>query len=520
MSEGANEVLDATSTISPAGSMGRNPTSGDTTGAAKTEKPGGSSLKNIRMGTEPIGKLLLEFAPPTILAAMCTTLYNIINTIFLGQGVGSEAVAVTTVAFPIMTLMNAFSMWFGAGGNARAAIKMGAGRLKEAELCLGNAIFLNVVVCLAASLVMLAFLDPLLYLCGCTDNLLEMARSYTGTLIAGFVVTAIGPSLNNFIRTDGSPKWALLTMAAGCVSSIFFNWLLVIVLQLGVFGGALGTVLGQLTCACLVIGYFFTSRSGMKIRLSTIRPNWQVIGSIVALGVSSFAMQVASAVVSTLLNNQIWAVGPGDPIGVDGGLAVIGSLNKIVQMCCFAIIGIGIAAQPIEGFNYGARRYDRVRRTLWVGVLSSTVLAVIILVAVIAFRGPILTSFGLTPAEHDFGMTASVLFIVSMPVVPMCILGSNYFQATGQPAKAMFLSLTRQFIFYLPLLYSLPHIAAVLVPGTTGLMAITFTESAADFCSVVVVTLFQIHEGRRIRKLQEGQRNGTVAAPVEFVKAA
>ena len=128
------------------------------------------------MGTEPIGKLLFEFAPPTILAVMCTALYNIINTIFLGQGVGSEAVAVTTVAFPVMTVMNAFAMWFGAGGNARAAIKMGEGKLHEAELCLGNAIFLNVVVCSLAAALMLAFLDPMLVLCGCTPTLMEMAR--------------------------------------------------------------------------------------------------------------------------------------------------------------------------------------------------------------------------------------------------------------------------------------------------------------------------------------------------------
>ena len=475
------------------------------TAAAEADIP----EKNLRMGTEPIGKLLFEFAPPTILAVMCTALYNIINTIFLGQGVGSEAVAVTTVAFPVMTVMNAFAMWFGAGGNARAAIKMGEGKLHEAELCLGNAIFLNVVVCSLAAALMLAFLDPMLVLCGCTPTLMEMARVYVGTLVCGFVIQAIGPSLNNFIRTDGSPTYALFTMASGCVASVFFNWLFVMVLGWGVFGGALGTVLGQATCAVFVLGYFFTSRSSMKLRLSTVRPRLSVLGSIVALGVSSLAMEVAAAFISTLLNHQIGNLGASDPIGVDGGLTVIGTLNKIVQMCCFAIIGISIAAQPIEGFNYGARRYDRVRRTLWVATGASTVLAIAILIVVIALRSPILWSFGLTQAEHDFGMTASVLFIISMPVVPLAILGSIYFQATGQPVKAMFLTLTRQFIFYIPLLYAMPSLAHVVAPGMTDLMSITFTESAADFCSVVVVAAFQVHEGRRIAKLREEQTGGT-----------
>lgn len=476
-----------------------------TAGPAAPAATGEVPERNRRMGTEPIGKLLFEFAPPTILAVMCTALYNIINTIFLGQGVGSEAVAVTTVGFPIMTVMNAFAMWFGAGGNARAAIKMGEGKLHEAELCLGNAIFLNVVVCSVAAAVMLALLDPLLVLCGCTPTLMEMARVYIGTLICGFVIQAIGPSLNNFIRTDGSPTYALFTMASGCVASVFFNWLFVMVLGWGVFGGALGTVLGQATCAVFVLGYFFTSRSSMKIKLSTIRPRLRVLGSIISLGVSSLAMETASAVVSTLLNNQIGNLGASDPIGVDGGLTVIGTLNKIVQMCCFAIIGISIAAQPIEGYNYGARNYARVRRTLWVGVGASTVLAVAILVVVIALRSQILWSFGLTQAEHDFGLTASVLFIISMPVVPMAILGSSYFQATGQPVKAMFLTLTRQFLFYIPLLYAMPTIASWVAPDMTALMSITFTESAADFCSVVVVVLFQIHEGRRMARLRKAR---------------
>ena len=484
--------------------------------AAPAAEPERIPAKNLRMGTEPVGKLLLEFAPPTILAVMCTTLYNVINTIFLGQGVGSDAVAATTVAFPIMTVMNAFAMWFGAGGNARAALKMGEGKIHEAELCLGNTIFLNLTVCAAASVVMLAFLDQLLYLCGCTPELLEMARTYTGVLVAGFVIQAIGPSLNNFIRTDGSPTWALITMASGCAASVFFNWLFVMVLSWGVFGGALGTLLGQLTSGCVVLGYFMSSRSSMKLRLANIRPHGPIISGIVGLGVASFAMQLAAALISTLLNQQIWALGATDPIGVEGGLAVIGSLNKIVQMCCFAILGIGIAVQPIEGFNYGARHYDRVRRALWVAVGSSTVLAVAILAVVIALRDPILASFGLTPAEHTFGMTASVLFIISMPVVPLAVIGSNYFQATGQPMKAMFLSLTRQFIFYVPLLYVMPALAELVAPGTSGLMAITFTESAADFLAVLFVAVFQALEGRRIARLQHGQSDGSVPSPVDF----
>lgn len=478
--------------------------------AAARPKPS----KNVRMGTEPIGKLLLSFAPPTIVACMCTGLYNLINTIFLGQGVGSQGIAVTTIAYPVTIIMNAFAMGFGSGGNARAALKMGEGHPEEAERCLGNTIFLNIVVDLVLMAIMLLALDPILYVCGATESNIEMARTYTSILICGFLIQAIGPSLNNFIRTDGSPSFALVTMIIGCGVSVFFNWLFVMALGWGVAGGAFGTVLGQLASGTAVLSYFRTKRSIMKLRLCNLRPDRTIMRDIVTLGFSSFMMQFASAIVSTLLNQQVVALGDTDSVGSEGGLAVIGTINKIVMLCGFVVFGISIAVQPIIGYNYGARNYQRVRRALWVAIGTSTVLAFIIWVLVHIFAGPILNLFGLESELHDFGTRALGLFMMFYFVLPMQIIGSVYFQATGQPVKAVFLSLTRQLIVYLPILYIVPNVIPALFVSITPLLSLTCVQPVSDLISAIIVACFHVFENRRLNGLMEGQRNGTVLPPI------
>ena len=485
--------------------------------AAAHPHAGRAEEKSLRMGTEPIGRLLLEFAPPTILACMCTGLYNLINTVFLGQTVGAAGIAATTVGFPVQTVMFAFAMWFGAGGNARAAIKMGEGRRGEAERCLGNTILLSVVVDGALTVVMLLALDPILYLCGADAGSIGMARDYTGALVCGFVIQAIGPSLNNFIRTDGSPTYALFTMIVGCVVSVLFNWLLVVALGMGALGAGVGTVVGQLAAAVAVLGYFRTRRSVMKLTLASMRPDRRVISDILSLGFSSFLLQLAVAFVSTLLNQQVMRLGGTDPVGASGGLAVIGTLNKVVQLCGFVVFGISIAVQPVIGFNYGARNYRRVRRALWVAVGLSTALAVVIWAVVRLLDNQILSLFGLQDDLHSFGTRALGMFMTFYFLQPLQVIGSVFFQSTHQPLKATFLSLTRQCVVYLPALFVVPRVLPALVPGMTPLLALTCVQAVSDLVSALVVCGFQLVENRKLSRLIRGQEEGSVPAPLELV---
>ena len=462
------------------------------------------------LGDAPIPKLLLEYAPPAILSMMVTALYNIIDTFFVGHGVGENGIAATTVAFPLMMLMGAFAAWFGVGGNALAALRLGEGKHHEAERALGNSLFALVVIPIVISIVALIFVDPMLNLLGATDANRELSREFCHIIMAGFVVQAVGTGLSNFVRTDGSPAYALVIMAVGAAVSCVANWLLVMVMQLGMTGSALATVIGQAVSAALVLQYFVSKRCKLRLHIDAIKPDFKLLGKIVALGFSTFAVNVAASLTSSMLNIQITNLGPTDPIGADGGLAVIGTVNKVVQLLFFVIMGFSVAAQPILGYNYGAQRYRRVFSTLWITIAIAIVTNLVLWVLCRAFSDQIMTFFGLTADLHDFAAQTLMFITFMFPVVPFQVVGSNYFQATGQPIKATFLTLTRQLIFYLPCLFIVPAV----MPGMTGLTPLACLPAApavADALAIIVTAFFVIKEMGRLKGLQ-AKHDSRVAA--------
>ncbi len=478
-------------------------------GAADTSlPPTGNPL-----GDAPIPKLLLEYAPPAILSMMVTALYNIIDTFFVGHGVGENGIAATTVAFPLMMLMGAFAAWFGVGGNALAALRLGEGKHHEAERALGNTLLMLVVIPLLISIVALVFLDPMLDLLGATDANRELSREFCHIIMIGFVVQAVGTGLSNFVRTDGSPAYALVIMAAGAVVSCIANWLLVMVMGLGMTGSALATVIGQAVSAVMVLQYFVSKRCKLRLRRDAVAPNFRLIGTIAALGLSTFAVNVAASLTSSLLNIQITNLGPTDPIGADGGLAVIGTVNKVVQLLFFVIMGFSVAAQPILGYNYGAQRYRRVRSALWITIAAAIITNLVLWILCRIFSDQIMTFFGLTSNLHDFAAQTLMLITFMFPVVPFQVVGSNYFQATGQPVKATFLTLTRQLIFYLPCLFIVPAVMPSMT-GMTPLACLPAAPAVADALAIIITAFFVIREMGRLSALQS-QHDSRVAAHEE-----
>jgi Na+-driven multidrug efflux pump len=317
----------------------------------------------------------------------------------------------------------------------------------------------------------------------------------------GFVLQAVGAGLSNFIRTDGSPSYALVVMIVGTVVSCVFNWLFVMQLGWGMTGSALATVLGQLTTTVLVLQYFFSKRAQMRITRAGLVPDAKLIGTIAMLGLSTFVVQVASSLTSSILNLQITALGPTDPVGVDGGLAVIGTVNKVIQVLLFVILGFSVAAQPILGFNYGAQNYRRVRKALWTTVGVALVVNFVLWLLCRIFCDQIMTFFGLTSDMHEFASSTLMFMTLAFPIVPLQIIGSNYFQATGQPLKATILTLTRQIIFYLPCLFIIPTV----LPGLTGmtpLACLPAAVSTADILAIIVTGVFVVREMGRLDRLQ------------------
>ncbi len=483
-------------------------------GVAGAEADDALSVANNPLGTAPVSRLLLKYTPPAILSMMVSALYNLIDTFFVGHAVGSVGIAATTVAFPLMMIMNAFGAWFGAGGNALAAIKMGEGRMDEADRTMGNAFLMLIVVPIALSAVALVFLDPVLNLLGATDLNRAYSRQFCHIILVGFFVSAVGAGMSNFIRTDGAPSYALVVMVIGTLASVALNYALVMVLGLGMTGSALATVGGQLLTAALVIRYFLSGRSRLRLTWPAIRPSAKVVRGIAAVGLSSFAVNVAASLTASMLNIQITALGPTDPIGADGGLAVIGTVQKVIQILFFVTFGFAIAAQPILGFNYGARQYRRVRKALWITIGAATITNLVLWIPTLLLSSQIMGFFGLSVDLHDFAAHTLVFMTLMFPVVPFQVVGSNYFQATGQPVKAIFLMLTRQLIFYLPFLFLVPRFLPALFPSLTPLAALTAAPSFADACAILVTGVFVIREMRRLSRLvARGDAQGAAVAP-------
>lgn len=464
--------------------------------ASASNAPEGNPL-----GTAPIPSLLFKYAPPAILSMMVTALYNIIDTFFVGHGVGEDGIGATTVAFPLMMLMGAFAAWFGAGGNALAALRLGEGKREVAERSLGNSLLMLVVVPLVLSVVALAFLNPVLDFLGATDSNRQLSRDFCRVILIGFVLQAVGAGLSNFVRTDGAPTYALVIMFVGTVVSCVLNWLFVMVLSMGMTGSALATVAGQAVTAAMVIQYFLSRRCKLRLRAEYIKPDPKLIGNIAVLGLSTFLVQVAGALTSSMLNLQITNLGPTDPVGADGGLAAIGTVNKVIQLLFFVIMGFSVAAQPILGFNYGAQAYRRVRKTLWITVVSAIVVNLVLWILCRVFCNQIMMFFGLTAGLLGFAETTLMLMTLMFPVVPFQVVCANYFQATGQPLKATFLTLTRQLIFYLPCLFIVPMV----LPGLTGMTPLASLPAApavADALAILVTAVFVVREIKRLDRLQ------------------
>ncbi len=454
------------------------------------------------LGSAPVPALLLKFAPPAILSMMVSAIYNLIDTFFVGHGVGDAGIAATTVAFPLMMLMSAFAAWFGVGGNAIAALRLGEGKVEEANRALSVTLLMLVVVPVVLSVLALAFLTPTLNFLGATDANREYSHQFCSVILVGFFIQAVGLGLSNFIRTDGAPNTALAVTFAGAVVSALANYVLVMLLGMGMTGSALATVLGQLVTTVLVLAYFLCGKSKLAIRRRFIRFDGPVIRSILAVGLSSFGVQVASALTSSMLNLQITSLGASDAlIGADGGLTAIGTVNKVISLLFFVVLGFSIAAQPILGYNYGAQNYRRVRKTLWCTVGAAIVTNLVLWAACRALSDQIMLFFNVGENLLDFAAQSLLFMTLMFPVVPLQVVCANYFQATGQPIKATFLTLTRQLIFYLPALFIVPAV----LPGITGLTplaALPLAPAFADGLAILVTGFFTLREMGRLGRLQ------------------
>jgi len=443
----------------------------------------------IALREQKIGSLLWKFSLPAIVAMLVNSLYNIIDRIFVGRGVGSIAIAATTVAFPLMLILMAFSMLIGIGATALISIRLGEQKKEEAAVIMANAMTLLILLPLILTVIYLIFADPILILFGASQQVLPYARDFTHIIMLGAFIGSISMGMNNFIRAEGNPRLAMYTQVSGTIINIVLNYVFIFQLGLGIKGSALATLSGQLFSAIWVLSYFTSGRSLVKIRLKNLRLQMPIVSSIIAIGFAPFAMQIANSVQNLILNKTLFFYGG------DMALSAIGIIMSSATLLFMPIVGLSQGAQPIIGYNYGARQYDRVKETLKKAIIAGTCIAVTGFLTIHCWPTQIagLFSDGNVALTH---MTAQAMltFFAMFPVIGFQIICSNYFQAVGKATQSIVLSLSRQVLLFIPLLLILPHF--------WGIDGVWRTAPIADGLSVLLTATLIYFEMNNIKKMQ------------------
>ena len=447
------------------------------------------------LGTEPIGKLLIKYSVPAIISMMVNGLYNVVDRIFIGNipGVGPLAITGLGVTMPIMTIILAFGMLIGIGSVTNISIKLGQGKKEEAEQIIGNAITLAIIVGLLISIIGITFENQILHMFGASDGSLPYAKAYINIILLGTIFNLLGMVFNNSIRGDGNPKLSATIMVVGCLTNIVLDALFIMVFKMGIQGAAIATVTSQFVTAIWGLAYYTRGKSTLKFKKSSLKLNKSLVGAIFAIGCAPFAMQIAASCVQIICNNSL------KTYGGDLAIGAMATINSVIMMVGMPIIGISQGAQPIIGFNYGAKKYDRADKTLKICALAATIGLSIGWLLVQLVPAPIVSMFNGDADLVSISVDGIRKYLSMMPLIGVSMIGSNYFQAIGKAKQAMFLSLLRQVILLVPMMLILPRIL--------GLNGVWFAQPIADVISFIVtfVLLFREVKSHKVQENEEGE---------------
>lgn len=450
------------------------------------------------LGVRPIKGLLFSFSIPAIISCLVNSVYNIVDQIFIGQGVGYLGNAATTIAFPLMTIIMAFATLIGSGGSAYAALRLGEGRKREALLTLNNLLVIAIGLGILLAAVGLIFLEPILTLFGATETTMPYAIDYTSIVLMGVPFSVISIALSNMARTDGHPRMSMYGILIGAALNTVLDPIYIFVLDWGVKGAAIATITAQFV-STVVLCYYFLRKGNMRFTRRYMKPVGRVWYKIFSLGISSGITSLVACIMQVVMNNSLVYYGNQTEITGDVALSAMGIVMKIAMILASVCIGFGIGAQPILGFNLGAKKYARVRHTYLLAVSIAT--GSILIGWAVCQLAPhlVLSLFGKENQTFtDFAVRCLRIYLGGIFCAGFQIVSTNYFQATGQPLKASLLSMLRQLILLIPLLLILP-----LFFGLNGLL---YAGPCADIGSAVIVALFILPEMRKLnRRIAESQ---------------
>ena len=443
------------------------------------------------LGKEKIGKLIRKFSIPCIISMLVNSLYNIVDQIFIGQGVGYLGNGATNVVFPLVMIGLAFSLMFGDGASAYLSLKLGEKKKKEAETGIGNGIMLSTIVSILFCVITLIFLPQFLKIFGCTENLKSYAMAYGSIIAIGFPFSMIGTTLNSIIRADGSPKYSMFSMVSGAILNTILDPIFIFVFHKGVEGAAIATVISQILTFILNVAYVKKFKS-IKLTKESLKLKVNVCKKIVMLGISSFITQMSIVCVMTAENNLLGKYGADSKYGAEIPITVLGIVMKINQILNSIIIGIAAGSQPILGYNYGAKKYDRVKKTLKIVLGSSVVISAIAFILFQTIPDKLILIFGSGDENYmEFACLAFRTYLLLCIFNGVQIPSGIFFQAIGKSTKSAILSLSRQIVILIP--------AMIILSNRFGIIGVLSAGPVADGIAFILAAIFLIKEVKGLK---------------------
>lgn len=455
--------------------------------------------KKSIFATEPVGKLIIRFAIPCVISLVVNALYNIVDQIFIGWGVGYLGNGATNIVFPITIIALALAVLIGDGGAAYLSLKLGEGDKNSVKRGVGNSLVMVTVAGILVMVVFLIFIDPILGLFGATDSLRPYALEYGYIIGIGLPFTMISTALNAVIRVDGSPKFAMFSMLLGAVINTVFDPIFIFVFKMGVQGAAIATVMGQVASFIVSVVYIPRFKT-LRFDVSALRLHGKVCGGILSLGVSSFITQIAITIVMVLFNNLLKTYGAASIYGAEIPLTAMGIVMKVNQIMLSILVGIAIGAQPVIGFNYGSKNYGRVKKAFLIAIIAAEIIAFIFFFIFQFAPMAIVILFGSEEGLYnEFAVKCLRIFLMLCPLNGFQTVAAIYLQGIGKPVKSAIVTLSRQIIFLIP--------AAVLLPIYMGVIGVLWSGPVADGLAFILAFVLIGYEMKQLSRMETEKKS-------------
>ncbi|WP_245612693.1 MATE family efflux transporter [Kosmotoga pacifica] len=445
------------------------------------------------LAEESIGKLLMKLSVPAMIGMLVQALYNFVDTIFVGRGVGSLGIAGITISFPVQIFVMAFAQLIGIGGASIISRSLGAKDMAKANRTAGN--IFTVVIFFGATMAVLGFtfLEPILKLLGASPTIMPYASDYLSIILFGTFFFSFAMATNSIVRAEGNAKVAMYTMLISAILNVILDPIFIFGLDMGVRGAALATVIAQATTAFYLLYYFLKGESLLRVELHDLKPNRAIIRESFAIGFSAFVRQVSGSVLGIIMNNTLVLYGG------DVSVAVFGVINRLFMVFLMPMFGINQGFMPILGFNYGARKYDRAMEAIWLSVIAVSIISILTFVVLFSFPEVLIGIFSRDSELISEGIKAMKIIVLMTPLIGFQVIGAGMFQALGKGLPALILSMARQILFLIPIVLILPYFF-----GLNGIWASFPIADALAFIVTFVLFLKEMKVFKvKIRKAGE-----------------